>query len=202
MFYLYAIEMTKIFRLILASGSPRRKELLGQLNMVPDKIISPNIDETPQKQETPKQLSMRLSQEKAHAVHQENSSCYVLAADTVVACGRQILDKAETSQSAEMYLLKLSGRRHQVHGGITLITPEGKTITRHCLTRVQFKPLAEQEISAYIQSKEWEGKAGGYAIQGFAGSFVKYISGSYSNVVGLSLYDTMSIFKSAGAPLE
>lgn len=146
----------------------------------------------------PKNLALRLSKAKARAVFEENPQSYVLAADTVVSCGRIILDKANHEQEARKYIEKLSGRRHQVHGGICLITPENKSFTRYCKTTVQFKPLTAQEIDSYIASGEWEGKAGGYAIQGIAGSFVKYLSGSYSNVVGLSLYDTMKLLQSSG----
>ncbi len=182
--------------LILASASPRRKELLKQLNIIPQAIISPKIDESPLKDEKPKDLALRLSKAKAETVFKDNEAVYVLAADTVVACGQQILDKAETADQARIYLSKLSGRRHHVHGGITLITPDGQVLSRHCDTLVQFKPLSAQMIENYVESGEWDGKAGGYAIQGFAGSFVKYMAGSYSNVVGLSLYDTIKILES------
>lgn len=184
--------------LILASGSPRRKELLSQLNIEPSHIISPEIDETPLKREKPKDLALRLSKSKAEAVSKAHSDAFILAADTVVACGSQILDKAETANQALAYLQKLSGRRHHVYGGITLITPDGHVLSRHCNTLVQFKPLCAKTFENYIQSNEWDGKAGGYAIQGYAGSFVKYMAGSYSNVVGLSLYDTIKILQSGG----
>lgn len=185
-------------QILLASASPRRLELLRQINITPDKVAPAEIDETPLKQEKPHKLAQRLSLEKAQAVRGDYPEHYILAADTVVSCGQKILDKALSASQAETYLKKLSGRRHHVHGGITLITPEGREFTRHCVTKVQFKPLSANEIAAYIDSGEWEGKAGGYAIQGYAGSFVKYMAGSYSNVVGLSLYDTMKILQSAG----
>ena len=185
-------------KLLLASASPRRLELLQQINIAPDIVLAADIDETQHPKEKPENLALRLSQEKAKAFRQEYPDHFILAADTVVACGRMILDKAENAKQAEQFIHKLSGRRHQVHGGITLITPEGKELTRHCQTMVQFKPLSPQDIINYINSSEWEGKAGGYAIQGFAGSFVKYMSGSYTNVVGLSLYDTMKILESGG----
>lgn len=190
--------MTSDLNLILASASPRRQELLKQINIIPSRIEGADIDEKPEKGEKPKALALRLALAKAQAVSSKYPKSYILAADTVVACGQQILDKAETSAQARGYLQKLSGRRHQVHGGIALITPEGRAFSRHCVTLVQFEPLSESEIEAYLQGKEWQGKAGGYAIQGFAGSFVKYMAGSYSNVVGLSLYDIMKILKSAG----
>lgn len=186
------------FGLILASKSPRRLELLNKINILPDKIIPADIDETPYKHETPQKLTQRLSEAKARAVFEHNPDHYILAADTVVSCGKTILNKPENDEIAQKYLKKLSGRRHQVYGGITLITPEGRILTRLCKTLVQFKPLSNSEIETYIQSKEWEGKAGGYAIQGSAATFVKYLSGSYSNVVGLSLYDIMKVLQSGG----
>lgn len=185
-------------KILLASASSRRLDLLRQIGITPNDVMPANIDETPHKHEKPQALAERLSQEKAEAVFKENEGCFILAADTVVACGQIILDKAENAKIAAHYIKKLSGRRHQVYGGITLITPKGKVLTRTCKTIMQFKPLSPQEIEEYIESKEWDGKAGGYAIQGFAGSFVKFISGSYSNVVGLSLYDTIGLLKRGG----
>ncbi len=184
--------------LTLASASSRRVELLKQINVQPTLIVPADIDETPYKAEKPHKLAQRLSQQKAEAVFDPNKGHYVLAADTVVACGQNILDKAETSETAQKYLEKLSGRRHQVYGGITLITPNGRMISRLVKTMVQFKPLKADDIKAYIDSHEWGGKAGGYAIQGYAGAFVKRIDGSYSNVVGLCLYETVRILKRSG----
>lgn len=181
---------------MLASASPRRLELLKQLGITPDQVVSPDIDETPLKIEKPKALALRLSQEKALSVQKMHEGMFILSADTVVACGAMILDKAETQEQAQGYLKKLSGRRHRVYGGISLVTPQGRLLSRSCETIVQFRPLSDEDIENYISSGEWNGKAGGYAIQGFAGSFVKYIAGSYSNVVGLSLYDTMKILES------
>lgn len=185
-------------KILLASASSRRLDLLRQIGVTPHDVIPANIDETQHQHETPQKLVERLSEEKAKAVFQNNSGCFILAADTVVACGQIVLDKAENAKTATKHIKKLSGRRHQVYGGITLITPAGQILTRRCKTIVQFKPLSPQDIADYIASGEWEGKAGGYAIQGFAGSFVKYIRGSYSNVVGLSLYDTMGLLKRGG----
>lgn len=187
-----------VSKIILASGSSRRLDLLRQIEIEPTDIITPNVNEAPHKGEKPKKLALRLSQDKAQAVYKENKAHYILAADTVVACGQNILDKAENIDLARTYIKKLSGRRHRVYGGISLITPEGRIFSRSCETIVQFKALSTCDIDRYISSGEWEGKAGGYAIQGYAGSFVKYIAGSYSNVVGLSLYDTMKILESAG----
>lgn len=184
--------------LILASASPRRIELLNQINVIPDSVEPADIDETPLKGEKPADLAKRLSCEKAGFIKQKQKDRYVLAADTVVACGNNVLDKAETKEYALTCLHKLSGRRHRVYGGITLITPDGRVRTRLCQTIVKFKHLTENDIQTYIESQEWEGKAGGYAIQGLAGSYIQYLSGSYSNVVGLSLYDTMKILESGG----
>ncbi len=184
-------------QIILASASPRRLDLLRQINVRPKAVVPADIDETPYPKESPQNLALRLSQEKAAAIHAQHSDHYVLGADTVVACGKNILDKAETADQAKQYLTKLQGRRHQVYGDITLICPNGRKLSRNCKTTVQFRPLSPQDIDLYIESGEWEGKAGGYAIQGFAGSFIKYMAGSYSNVVGLSLYDTMKLIESA-----
>jgi septum formation protein len=200
----YGVGMSdeQAFNILLASASSRRLEMLRQINVFPAQIVPADIDETPQKGEKPKNLAERLSQQKAKAVFDQNPDFFVLAADTVVSCGQKVLDKAENEQQARKYLKILSGRRHRVYGGITLITPEKRTFTRNCETLVQFKPLSDQEIEAYIASGEWEGKAGGYAIQGIAGSYIKYIAGSYSNVVGLSLYDTMKILESSGLDIQ
>jgi septum formation protein len=184
--------------LVLASASQRRSELLSQIGLKPAHIVPANIEETPQATEKPHKYAQRLSQEKARTIFSIYPQYFILAADTVVSCGNAILDKPENKAMAEEYLRKLSGRRHTVYGGITLITPENREITRLSKTIVQFKPLSTGEIDSYINSDEWEGKAGGYAIQGSAGAFVKFISGSYSNVVGLSLYDTIKILESGG----
>ncbi len=184
--------------LILASASPRRLMLLKQINIKPDKVIAANINETVLPQEKPKALAMRLSLQKAKHVYQNHPNAFVLGADTVVACGQQIMGKPSDKNQARAYLQKLSQRRHYVYGGITLITPKGDEISRLCRTLVQFKKISDSDINFYIQSNEWQGKAGGYAIQGYAASFIKYSAGSYSNVVGLSLYDTMNILKSGG----
>lgn len=187
-----------ISSLILASASPRRLDLLRQINITPQQVIPANIDESVHKGEKPKALALRLSQEKARAIHQQNPENFILAADTVVACGLHILDKALTEEQARAFLEKLSGRRHHVYGGITLISPRGKEWSVAVDTLVQFKPLSPSEIETYLASGEWDGKAGGYAIQGYAGSFVKYMAGSYSNVVGLSLYDTIALLQRGG----
>lgn len=184
--------------LILASASPRRTDLLKQVHITPDKIIAAEIDESPLKNEAPRDLAMRLAAAKAEAVQKKNPVAFILAADTVVACGRRILPKAENEKEARECLKLLSGRRHHVLGGIALITPHGKLLQKLSDTVVQFKTLTREEIETYIISKEWQGKAGGYAIQGLAAAFIKSIRGSYSNVVGLSVYDTVKLLGGAG----
>lgn len=190
--------------LILASASPRRADLLKQVHIIPDKIIAAEIDESPLKGETPRDTAMRLAAAKAETVRSKNPGAFILAADTVVACGRRILPKAENEKEARECLELLSGRRHHVYGGIALITPGGKLLQKLIDTSVQFKVLQSAEIKSYIDSKEWQGKAGGYAIQGLAAAFIKSIHGSYSNVVGLSVYDTVNLLGGAGysAPAE
>ncbi len=185
-------------QLILGSASPRRKELLAEQNIIPDAIIPADIDETPLKNELPRPYVKRMAIEKARAVASDHAESFVLAADTVVVMGRRILQKPEDSKQAYDFLTLMSGRRHKVMGGICLITPTGKEISRICETVVQFKSLTEDEKQFYIASKEWEGKAGGYAIQGLASRFVSFISGSHSNVIGLSLYDTINMLQGNG----
>ena len=185
-------------KLILASASPRRKDLLAQINITPDAIIPADIDEDALKSELPQQTAQRLSEQKAQKIAQENSDSFILAADTVVACGRRELPKAETDKQALYCLNMLSGRRHKIYGGIAIIAPGKKPISRLVTTTVTFKKLTSQEIDFYVQSKDWQGKAGGYGIQGYAQAFVKQINGSYSNIVGLSLYDTLNMLHGAG----
>lgn len=184
--------------LILASASPRRLDLLAQIGITPDQIIPADIDETPRKTELPRDYALRMALEKAQAVMPKAEGAYVLSADTVVACGRRVLPKTETEAEARECLALLSGRRHRVINGIALANPEGAVKTRVMETIVQFKGLSQAEIDSYIASSEWHGKAGGYAIQGRAAVFVKFIRGSYSTVVGLSLYDTMQMLSGSG----
>ncbi len=183
-------------RLVLASASPRRLDLLKQIGIVPDQVIPADIDETARKNELPRDYALRMAIEKAQAVKVEGH--FILAADTVVAVGRRILPKAETEQQARECLGLLSGRRHIVYNGIAIITPSGALKTRLCDTAVRFRRLTPADIDAYVASGEWEGKAGGYGIQGVAAGFIPFIGGSYATVVGLSLYDTMQILKGAG----
>ena len=184
--------------LVLASASPRRLALLAQAGIVPARVVAPQVDETPRKQELPRAYALRLALAKAEAVAAQERGLLVLAADTVVACGRRILPKAETPEEVERCLRLLSGRRHQVITAIALASPDAKLRTRIVTTRVAFKVLSAREIRDYVASGEGMGKAGGYAIQGRAEAFVRFINGSYSNVVGLPLYETMSLLEGCG----
>lgn len=189
------------FPLILASASPRRLDLLQQIGVTPAAVLPADIDETPSRGELPKDYALRMACEKAAAATQRAEASgeagWILAADTVVAVGRRILPKAETLDEAEACLRLLSGRAHRIYGGIALQHGE-RSITRLVETRVQFKRLDQAELRAYLASGEWQGKAGGYAIQGRASVFVRAIQGSYSNVVGLSLPETYAMLTGLG----
>ena len=180
---------------ILASASPRRLELLAQVGIKPQAVVPAHIDETPHKDELPAVLAVRLAKEKALAVAAKHPGRSVLGADTVVACGRRLLPKAETEKEVRECLILLSGRRHRVLGGIAVVHPGGRVTSRLCETIVQFRRLEERDIDAYVASGEGLGKAGGYAIQGLAAAYIKFLRGSYSNVVGLSLYDTIQMLR-------
>jgi septum formation protein len=185
-------------RLILASASPRRLDLLRQVGIEPDLIVPADIDETPQKAETPDKHALRLAIAKAEAVAPYHPGAFILAADTVVGCGRRILPKAEDEATAARCLELISGRRHRVLGGIALIAPDGRIGTRLVESAVIFKRLSKAETASYLASGEWHGKAGGYAIQGRAAAYIRFMSGSYSNVVGLSLYDVHQLLTGFG----
>ena len=185
-------------QLILASSSSQRLELLSKIGITPNQIVSPTICESQEKGESLSNLSIRLAKQKALSVAKDFSGYFVLAADTIVACGRRELSKTTSETEALKYLELLSGRRHKVFGGICLILPNGSVRVRLVTTVVQFKRLSAEEITAYLNSREWFGKAGAYAIQGRAEIFIKRINGSFSNVVGLSLYETMALLKSGG----
>lgn len=183
--------------LILASASPRRLDLLRSVFIEPTHILPANIDETPRDRERPQDYALRMAIEKCMATpHQDNH--FTLAADTVVACGHRILPKAETREDAAYCLDLLSGRRHRVWGGMCIRTPSEKLIPRVISTIVKFKTLSPAEKEFYLESGEWEGKAGSYAIQGLAASYVPFISGSYSNIVGLSLSDALALLNGNG----
>jgi septum formation protein len=185
-------------RLVLASASPRRLALLRQVGIEPDAVDPAEIDETPLTRERPVDVAQRLAEEKARVTLGRHAGDWILAADTVVACGLRVLPKPEDEQAVRKCLSLLSGRRHKVLGGICIIDPRGTAHTRCVTSAVLFKRLHEQEISAYVEGGEWRGKAGGYAIQGHAARFVKWISGSYSNVVGLPLFETCQLLEGLG----
>ncbi|MPT48525.1 MAG: septum formation protein Maf [Sphingobium sp.] len=188
-------------RLILASASPRRVDLLRQIGVTPDAIDPADIDESPLKGELPHDYALRMAAEKAAAVAPRHKGALVLAGDTVVACGRRILPKAEDAETARKCLDLISGRRHHVLSAITLIDADGKARHRLSDSIVTFKRLHPDEITAYIDSGEWEGKAGGYAIQGRAAGLIRALSGSHSGVVGLPLYETQALLKAVGLAL-
>ena len=188
-------------KLILASASPRRVELLGRLGIVPDAIDPAELDEAPLKGELPLPHARRLAAEKAACVAARHPGALVLAADTVVAAGRRILPKAESEAQARQCLDLLHGRRHRVHTAVTLIGPDGRARHRDSTSIVAFNRLHPDEIAAYLASGEWRGKAGGYAIQGRAEAFVRFMSGSWSGIVGLPLSDTRALLRSAGYAL-
>ncbi len=186
-------------RLILGSGSPRRSELLAQLGVFPDEIRPPEIDETPVKAELPRPYCRRMAYEKLLAVPR-NDNEIVLCADTTVALGRRILGKPQDMGEAAGFLLALSGRRHRVITAIAVAAGD-QVWQRDVVTTVRMKTLSNQELNAYLQSNDWQGKAGGYGIQGQAGAFIPWISGSFSAVVGLPLAETTNLLLAAGYPL-
>jgi septum formation protein len=191
-------------RLILASGSPRRLDLLAQAGITPDRLLPMDLDETPRRAEHPRSLARRLAQDKAEAAFQVVrtdpawAGSYILAADTVVAVGRRILGKPEYLEEASSSLHLLSGRSHWVYTGICLITPQSTTRLKVVETKVRFKRLSNIEVKSYLASGEWRGKAGGYGIQGFAGTFIQKLVGSYTAVVGLPLFETVQLLTGEG----
>ena len=187
------------FNLVLASGSPRRRELIARLGIVPRAVVAADIDESPLKAEVPRIYAVRMAREKALAV--ADCEAFVLAGDTVVALGQRILPKAEDENAARHCLKLMSGRRHRVLSALALKYPDGTLRERVSETIVRFKPLSAAEIDAYIAGGEWHGKAGGYAIQGSAEGLIAWISGSHSGVMGLPLFETRALLKAAGFPL-
>ncbi|MEO0698171.1 MAG: nucleoside triphosphate pyrophosphatase [Pseudomonadota bacterium] len=181
--------------LTLASASPRRRDLLARLGVTPDAVQPADIDETPHKSERPRDYASRMGEEKARAA---SATGFVLAGDTVVAAGRRILPKTETPEEARQCLELLSGRRHTVLSSVALRAPDGTIKTRLSENTVRFKPLSREEIDAYLAGAEWRGKAGGYAIQGAAEGLIQWIRGSHSSIMGLPLYETRALLKSAG----
>ena len=200
--------MSGRIKLVLASGSPRRLQLLAQIGVEPDRLLPLAIDEAPKKKELPRNLAKRLSREKAEAAiaalkgDDAMAGALVIAADTVVSVGRRILPKAELIEEAAGCLRLLSGRSHRVYTSVALVTAKGQLRQRLVETRVRFKRLSREDMESYLASGEWRGKAGGYAIQGIAGAFAMKVVGSYSNVVGLPLYETMTMLLGEGYPLH
>jgi septum formation protein len=195
-------------KLVLASGSPRRLALLNQAGIEPEALRPADLDETPKRGELPRACANRLARAKAEAalemlrLDDELKGAYIMAADTVVAVGRRILPKADLLDEAAQCLRLLSGRNHRVHSAVCLVTPNEAFRQRLVETRVRFKRLNDEDIEAYLASGEWRGKAGGYAVQGIAGSFVVKIVGSYTNVVGLPLYETVTLLAGEGYPIR
>jgi septum formation protein len=195
-------------KLVLASGSPRRLSLINQAGIEPDALRPANVDEIPRKGELPRALATRLARAKAEAalqavrVDDELRGSFILAADTVVAVGRRILPKADLLDEAAQCLRLLSGRNHHVYTAVCLVTPREAFRQRLVDTRVRFKRLSDEDIEAYLASGEWRGKAGGYAAQGIAGTFIVKLVGSYSNVVGLPLYETTNLLAGEGYPVR
>ena len=188
----------KASRLVLASASPRRRDLLSQIGLTPDIVDPPEIDETPQRGELPRQYALRLAAAKAAEVAPRHSDAFVLAADTVVAVGRRILPKPKDRAAAGRSLGLLSGRRHKVFGGLAVMGPDGRMSRRCVETVVQFKRLSHRQIERYLDTEEWLDKAGGYAIQGAAAAFIPKLNGSYSNVVGLALSEVADLLIGLG----
>jgi septum formation protein len=195
-------------KFVLASGSPRRLALLNQAGIEPDALKPSDIDETPKRGEIPRAYANRLARQKAEValdnvkLDDELRGAYILAADTVVAVGRRILPKADLLDEAQQCLRLLSGRNHRVYTSICLVTPKESFRQRMVETRLRFKRLSAEDIESYLASGEWRGKAGGYAAQGIAGTFIVKLVGSYSNVVGLPLYETMNLLGGEGYPIR
>src|SRR5215212_8183340 len=188
-------------RLILASASPRRVDLLGRIGVEPDAVVPADVDESVPKGELPRDHALRLAREKAQAIAAREPDALVLAADTVVAVGRRILPKVDDEATLRACMRLLSGRRHRVLTGVALAVPGGEVRTRLVETMIAMKRLSEVEIDHYAGHGEWRGKAGGYALQGYGEVYVRHIAGSYSNVVGLPLAETRVLLKSAGYPV-
>ena len=195
-------------KFVLASASPRRLQLLDQVGLQPDLLNPTDIDETPRRRETPRRLALRLAEEKAKAalkaplVKALGPKTIILAADSVVGLGRRVLPKADTPEVAMDCMRLLSGRSHWVYSAVAVVSPSGSVTTRCSETKVRFKRLSREDMETYLKSEEWRGKAGGYAIQGRAAVFVRYLAGSHSGVVGLPLHETLTLLEGAGYPVH
>jgi septum formation protein len=188
-----------MMRLVLASASPRRLALLAQIGVTPDDVVATDIDETPLKGELPRPHAQRLARAKAQAAHRDGA--FILAADSVIAVGRRILPKAETVAEARLCLTLLSGRRHTAITAVVLHGPDGRRAERVVETAVAFARLTAPQVEAYLATGEWQGKAGGYAIQGAAAAHIRFLSGSHSAVVGLPLFETAQLLRGLGYKL-
>lgn len=184
--------------LILASASPRRLQLMAQLGLAPTKVVPADIDETAHKSEKPLAYAKRMADEKASLIAENHPDSFIIGGDTVVAVGRRILPKAETEDDVRYCLSLMMGRSHRVYGGLALICPDGRKIVKSTVSHVVFKRLDKAEIESYIAQGDWQGKAGGYAIQGAAASYIKQIRGSYSQIMGLDLYLLSNMLTGAG----
>ena len=185
-------------QLILASSSPQRLILLKTIGVIPDQIVPSNIDEIPEKNEKPRDFVLRMSKEKALDVSKNFPNSFILSGDTIVACGRRIIGKPSDRDNAKQILNLLSGRRHQVLSAITLIKPDKNEVSKIVITRVKFSRLNQNALNAYLDTNEWKGKAGGYAIQGSASSFIPWINGSYSSVMGFPMNEVNNLLNSSG----
>ena len=185
-------------QLILASSSPQRLILLKTIGVIPDQIVPANIDEIPEKNEKPRDFVLRMSKEKALDVSKNFPNSFILSGDTIVACGRRIIGKPSDRDNAKQILNLLSGRRHQVLSAITLIKPDKNEVSKIVITRVKFSRLNQNALNAYLDTNEWKGKAGGYAIQGSASSFIPWINGSYSSVMGFPMNEVNNLLNSSG----
>lgn len=188
--------------LVLASASPRRLDLLNQVALAPDRVDPASLDESPARGELPNAYAARVAAAKAEAVAARQPGAYVVACDTVVAAGRRILPKPDSRDEAHRCLRALSGGRHRVYAGLTVAAPDGRRAHRLVTTRVKVKRLHRDEVRAYLDSGEWDGKAGGYAIQGRAGAFIPWVSGSYPAVVGLPVHETVHLLDGLGYPVR
>jgi len=196
--------MSKNYHLILASASPARLELLRQIGIFPDKIEPADIDETPHKKELPREHVLRLAEEKAAKVAGNNPDSFIIGADTVIVRGRRIIGKAAGAEEARKIIKALSGSRHMVITGVSVIAPGGRKSSRIVETRVKIRRLDEGEIESYIASGQWQGKSGCYGLQGRAGGYIEWINGSFSGVIGLPLAETVNMLKGLGfkTPLD
>ncbi len=185
-------------QLILASSSPQRLILLKTIGVIPDQIVPAKIDEIPEKNEKPRDFVLRMSKEKALDVSKNFPNSFILSGDTIVACGRRIIGKPSDRDNAKQILNLLSGRRHQVLSAITLIKPDKNEVSKIVITRVKFSRLNQNALNAYLDTNEWKSKAGGYAIQGSASSFIPWINGSYSSVMGFPMNEVNNLLNSSG----